>query len=180
VPRAKLACGRVGDDVDGTAVQPVIPVLRLLLGPAACMGRQLVPLHGAGNCTPTRRGGGACASGSRRVSWPTPQSESRGARARRRLVVRGVDLSCEAETYHARRRLIVRGGDLPCETETCRARRRLAMRDGDLSCEAETCRGEIPLAGNWSETLPTGRKHAILPVWVLTRVLSPPRLESWS
>jgi hypothetical protein len=165
VPRANLACGRVGDDVDGTAVQPVIPVLRLLLGPAACMGRQLVPLHGAGNCTPTRRGGGACASGSHCVSWPTPQSESS---------------SCEAETCRARRRLIVRGGDLPCETETCRARRRLAMRDGDLSCEAETCRGEIPLAGNWSETLPTGRKHAVLPVWVLTGVLSPPHLESWS
>jgi hypothetical protein len=63
------------------------------------------------------------------VSWPTQQSESGGARARRRLVVRGGDLSCEAETYHARRRLV--------------------MRDGDLS-------EGIPLVGNWSEMLPTG------------------------
>jgi hypothetical protein len=49
---------------------------------------------------------------------------------------------------------------------------------GDLSCEAETCRG-VPLAGNWSETLPTGQKHDVLPVWDLIGVLSPPRLESW-
>jgi hypothetical protein len=37
VPRAKLACGRVGDDVDGMVVQPGRPTLRLLSGPAACM-----------------------------------------------------------------------------------------------------------------------------------------------
>jgi hypothetical protein len=37
VPRAKLACGRVGDDVDGMAAQLGRPVLRLLSGPAACM-----------------------------------------------------------------------------------------------------------------------------------------------
>jgi hypothetical protein len=37
VPRAKLACGRVGDDVDGMAVQPDKPVLRPLSGPAAGM-----------------------------------------------------------------------------------------------------------------------------------------------
>jgi hypothetical protein len=82
VPQAKLACGRVGDDVDGMAVQPGRPALRLLAGPAACMGRQLVHLHGAGNRSPTRHGGGARALGSRCVSWPTPQSESGGARAR--------------------------------------------------------------------------------------------------
>jgi hypothetical protein len=105
VPRAKLACGRVGDDVDGTAMQPSRPALRLLSGPAACMGRQLVPLHGAGNRSPMRRGGGSHASGSRRVSWPTSQSDLGGARARQRLVVRGGDLSCEAETYR---------GDLSC------------------------------------------------------------------
>jgi hypothetical protein len=37
VPRAKLACGRVRDDVDGMAVQPDRPTLRLLSGLAACM-----------------------------------------------------------------------------------------------------------------------------------------------
>jgi hypothetical protein len=50
---------------------------------------------------------------------------------------------------------------------------------GDLSCEAKTCHARVPLVGNWSEMLPTGRKHDVLPVWVLTRVLSLPRLESW-
>jgi hypothetical protein len=93
VPRAKLACGRVGDDVDGMAVQPVRPALRLLSGPATCMGRQLVPLHGAENRSPTRRDGDARASASRCVSWPTPQSDLGGARARRRLAVRDIDLS---------------------------------------------------------------------------------------
>jgi hypothetical protein len=114
-------------------VQPGRPALRFLSGPAACMGRQLVPLHGAGNRSLTRHGGGARALGSRRVSWPTPQSELGGARARRRLLVQGGDLS-----------------------------------EG------------IPLVGNWSEMLLTGRKHDVLPVWVLTGVLSLPRLESWS
>jgi hypothetical protein len=37
VPLAKLACGRVGDDIDGMASQPGRPTLRLLSGPAACM-----------------------------------------------------------------------------------------------------------------------------------------------
>jgi hypothetical protein len=45
------------------------------------------------------------------------------------------------------------------------------VRGGDLS--------GIPLMGNWSEMLPTGRRPDVLPVWVLTGVLSPPRLESW-
>jgi hypothetical protein len=87
VPRAKLACGGVGDDVDRMVVQLCRPTLRLLSGPTACMGRQLVHLHGAGNRSPTRHGGGVRAPGSHRVSWPMPQSESGGARARRRLVV---------------------------------------------------------------------------------------------
>jgi hypothetical protein len=132
VSQAKLACGKVRDDVDGMAVQPGRPALRLLSGPTACMGRQLVPLHGAGNRSPMCHGGGARAPGSRRVSWPTPQSESGGARARWRLAVRG--------------RNLLEG---------------------------------IPLVGNWSEMLPTGRKHDVLPVWVLTGLLSLPRLESW-
>jgi hypothetical protein len=37
VPRAELACGRVGDDSDVMVVQPIILELRLLLGWAACM-----------------------------------------------------------------------------------------------------------------------------------------------
>jgi hypothetical protein len=81
VPRAKLACGRVGDDDDGMVVQPGRHALRLLSGPAACMGRQLVYLHGTGNRSPMHRGGDVCNSRSRCVSWPTPQSESGGARA---------------------------------------------------------------------------------------------------
>jgi hypothetical protein len=37
VPRAKLACGRVGDDGDVIAAQLVRPPLRLFTGWAACM-----------------------------------------------------------------------------------------------------------------------------------------------
>jgi hypothetical protein len=48
--------------------------------------RQLVYLHGAGNRSPRRVGGGARALGSRRVAWPTYQSESGGGRARWRLL----------------------------------------------------------------------------------------------
>jgi hypothetical protein len=44
------------------------------------------------------------------------------------------------------------------------------VQGGDLPCKTETCRGEIPLVGNWSETLPTGQKHDVLLVWVLTGV----------
>jgi hypothetical protein len=51
------------------------------------------------------------------------------------------------------------------------------VRGGDLSCEAELVMG-IPLVGNYSEMLPTGRRLDVLPVWVLARVLGPPRLES--
>jgi hypothetical protein len=60
---------------------------------------------------------------------------------------------------------LVRGGDLSGEVETCRARWRVVK--------------GIPLVGNWSEMLPTGRNRDVLPVCVLTRVLSLPRLESW-
>jgi hypothetical protein len=71
VPRAELACCRVGDG-NGMAVQLSRPALRPLSGPAARIGRQLVCLHGAGNRSPTRRGEDARVSGSRRMSWPTP------------------------------------------------------------------------------------------------------------
>jgi hypothetical protein len=59
----------------------------------------------------------------------------------------------------------MRGGDLSCEAETCRARRKLAKL--------------IPVVRNLSEMLPAGRRLDVLPVSVLTRVLNPPRLESW-
>jgi hypothetical protein len=49
---------------------------------------------------------------------------------------------------------------------------RLVVRGGDLF-------EGIPLMGNWLEMLPTSRKRDVLPVWVLTGVLSLPRLESW-
>jgi hypothetical protein len=47
--------------------------------------------------------------------------------------------------------------------ETCRARRRLVT--------------GIPLVGNWSEMQPTSQRQDVLPVWVLTGVLSPPVLN---
>jgi hypothetical protein len=99
VPRTKLACGRVGDDGDGMAAQPGINALTLLSRPAACAGCQLVRLHGIGNWSPTRRSGGARAPDSRRMSG-------------QRLVARGGELSCRAETCRARRKVVVRDGDL--------------------------------------------------------------------
>jgi hypothetical protein len=64
-----------------------------------------------------------------------------------------------------RRRLLVRTSNSSCKAGTRRARRRLI--EG------------VPLVGNWSEKLPTSREQDILPVMVLTGVLSPPHLESW-
>jgi hypothetical protein len=156
VPRAKFVCGRVGHDANGMAAQPGRPALRLLSKPTAFMAANWCICMARGVIPPTRHGKGARASGSRRVSWPT----------------------------HGVGGELVRGGDLLCEAETCRARRRLVVRDGDLSGEAETCRARrrlvvgILLVGNWSEMLPTGRNRDFLPVWVLTRVLSLPHLES--
>jgi hypothetical protein len=66
----------------------------------------------------------------------------------------------------------VQGGNLSCEAETCGMRWRLVVRGGDSS-------EGVPLVGNWSEKLPTSREQDVLPVMVLTGVLSPPRLESW-
>jgi hypothetical protein len=128
-------------------------------------GRQLLYLHGVGNCSSARVGGGAHAPSSRRMLWPTHQSKPGGGRARQRLLVRGGELSCGAETCRARKRLVVWGGDLSCGAETSRARQRLVVGN--------------PLVGNLSEMQPTGRKLEVLPVWVLTGVLSPPHLESW-
>jgi hypothetical protein len=153
VPRVEFAYCRVGGDGDLTATQLSRAALRLLSGPTARAGRQLLWLHGMGNPPPhTRRGGGVRAPGSRHAVRFAPWSETETARANEQLVLRGGDLSCEAETRRARRRLVVRGGD---------------------SSEG------VSLVGNWSEKLPTRREQDVLPVMVLTGVLSPPRLESW-
>jgi hypothetical protein len=68
-------------------------------------------------------------------------------------------------TCHARQRLVVWGRDFSCKVKTSRARRRLVV--------------EVPLVGNWSEMQPTSRILDVLPVWVLTRLFSPPCLESF-
>jgi hypothetical protein len=60
---------------------------------------------------------------------------------------------------------------------TSRSRGEL-VRGGELLCEAETCRARILVVGNWSEMLPTSRNCDVLPLWVLTGVLSLPRLGS--
>jgi hypothetical protein len=52
VPGAELACCKVGDDGDLTATQPSRAALKLMSGPAARVGRQLVCLHGMENWPP--------------------------------------------------------------------------------------------------------------------------------
>jgi hypothetical protein len=61
-------------------------------------------------------------------------------------------------------RLLVRGGDLSCEAETSRARRRLFVRGGDFSCEVETCRGgpsSGELVGDADKWPKTGRLTSV-------------------
>jgi hypothetical protein len=92
------------------AVQLVRPALRLLSGRAACM---------AASCC-------SC------MTWRFVPPHSllavlvlcvwAHAPVGARLLVRGGDSSCEAETRRARRRLVVRGGDSSCEAETHHAR----------------------------------------------------------
>jgi hypothetical protein len=82
VPRAELACGRVGGDGDAMATQPVKPALRLLSGRAAscctCMAWRLVPPHASvAVLVPCVRAHAPFGDG---------------------LVVRGGDFSCEVET----------------------------------------------------------------------------------
>jgi hypothetical protein len=52
----------------------------------------------------------------------------------------------------ARRRLLVRGRNLSCEAKIARARRRLLVRDGDLSEKPSFSRRLVEEASNWSET----------------------------
>jgi hypothetical protein len=93
VPRAKLACGRVGDDVHGMVVQPDKPALRFLLGPAACMTASWCICMARGIVPPQVRWRCPCLRLVSRVMAHAPVGES----------------SCEAETCRARRRLV--GGD---------------------------------------------------------------------
>jgi hypothetical protein len=112
VPWVEFVCCRVGRDGNLMAAWLNRAALRLLSGPAARAGCQLVHWHGMGNRPPTRRGGRVHVSGLRHVVWFAPWSEAKTACANEQLVVRGRDLSCEAETCSVRRRLVVRGGDL--------------------------------------------------------------------
>jgi hypothetical protein len=145
VPRVELLCGRAGDDGNVMATQLVRPALRILLGRATCMAASCCTCMTWGIIPP-------CAS----------------------MVVLAL---CVRAHVLAGAGLLVRGGDLSCEAEICRARQRLVV-------EAETSRARwrlvvgIPLAGNWSEMQPTDRRPDVLPVWVLTRVFSPHCPES--
>jgi hypothetical protein len=93
----EFACCWVGCDGDLMVAQLSRAALRL------CRGQ--LPARAASRCVymawrtaPTRRGGGVHAPGSRHVVRLVPWSGAETARARWRLVVRGGDLSCEAET----------------------------------------------------------------------------------
>jgi hypothetical protein len=94
VPRAKLACGRVGDDVDGMVAQLGRPVLRLLSGLAACMA--------ANWCVCMAWG----------VVPPLVVAKVLAPRVMAHTPVGVGGSSCEAETCRVRRRLV--GGDPPC------------------------------------------------------------------
>jgi hypothetical protein len=92
VPRAELACGRVGDDgCDGRAAGQTS--IKALVGVSCLHGCQMLYLHDVGNRSSTRVGGGA-----RDVRLGPRASRGRTSCARRRLVVRGGDFSCKAET----------------------------------------------------------------------------------
>jgi hypothetical protein len=120
------------------AVQPDKPALRLLSRPAACMTASWCICMARG-IVPPRVMVEVLVPQARATCHGPHTSQSRGE------LVRGGDLSCEAETRRARQRLVARGGDLSCEAETCCARRRLVV--GDPSC------GElVGDAANWSET----------------------------
>jgi hypothetical protein len=93
--RLSLACGRAGDDGDVMVARLVGPALRLSTGQVACM---------AANC---------CFRVMWRFAPPHASVASLELCARAHtlvgagLVVRRVDLSCEAETCRARRKLVV-------------------------------------------------------------------------
>jgi hypothetical protein len=105
VPRDKLVYGRVRDDVDGMVVQPDRPALRLLSEPAACMTASWCICMARGIVPPRV---------TMEVLMPQARVACQGPRTSRSRgeLMRGRDLSCEAEACRARRRLV--GGDPPC------------------------------------------------------------------
>jgi hypothetical protein len=107
VPRVEFACCRVRGDGDLTVAQLSRAALRLLSGPAACTGRQLVCLHGMGHPPPP-------------ASWGRCLRAGIAPRGTVCALVGDGDCSCERAAFHARRRLIVRDRDLLCEAETRR------------------------------------------------------------
>jgi hypothetical protein len=92
VPRAELACCRVGDDGDLMAAQPGGAALRLLSGPAAVAGRRLVYLHGMGNRP--------------HALWWRCSRPGIAPRGVARAWVGGGDYSCERVACRARQRLV--------------------------------------------------------------------------
>jgi hypothetical protein len=106
VPRAELACCRVRCDGEFMDVRLGKAALRLLSEPDACAHRQLVHLHGMGHWRPTHHSRRVHVSGSHHVVRFASWSETESARANELFVVRGGDLSCEAETGCARQRLV--------------------------------------------------------------------------
>jgi hypothetical protein len=90
VPRAELACGREGDDGDVMVAQSVRPALRLLAGRAVCMAASCCILHDV------EIRSSICVGG------VTESCVRAHASVGARLVVRGIDLSCEAETSRVR------------------------------------------------------------------------------
>jgi hypothetical protein len=89
VPRAELACDRMGDDADGMAAQPDKLALRLLSGPAACMTASWCVCKARG-IVPPRVSVVVLAPRARPACHGQHTSRSRGR-------------SCEAETCCARR-----------------------------------------------------------------------------
>jgi hypothetical protein len=83
----------VGDDGDVMAAAAGQTFIKALAGVGRMHGRQLLFLRDVEIRSSTRVGGNA-----RAVCLGPRTSRGRTSRARRRLVVRGGDLSCEAET----------------------------------------------------------------------------------
>jgi hypothetical protein len=90
-------CGRAGDDGDVMVVRLVRLALRLLPRQVACMAASY------------------CFCVTWRFAPPHALAASLKLCARAHALVGAVGLSCEAETCCARRRLVVRGRDLSCE-----------------------------------------------------------------